>query len=71
MVLDGASHLELDCLTDAAGSKVQPAGGAPMGFGGTAPRPAPSPVPWLTAMAGGLAIAAGGALWLRRSLVTA
>ncbi|MGH3156411.1 MAG: DUF4397 domain-containing protein [Streptosporangiaceae bacterium] len=66
VVLDGSGHLELDCLTDGAGSKVQPAGGAPMGFGGTAPRPLPSPAGWLTAMAGGLLIAAGGALWLRR-----
>jgi hypothetical protein len=66
VVLDGAGHLELTCLTDGAGSKVAPRGGAPMGFGGTAPRPAPSPALWLTGMAGGLLIAAAGALWLRR-----
>jgi hypothetical protein len=71
VVLDGASRLEVDCLTDGAGSKVQPSGGAPMGFGGTAPLPAPSPVPWLTAMAGGLLIAAAGALWLRRTRTAA
>jgi hypothetical protein len=66
VVLDGPTHLELNCLTDMVGSKVRATGGAPMGFGGTAPRPAPSLVPWLTAMAGGLVIAATGALWLRR-----
>jgi hypothetical protein len=71
VVLDGASHLELDCLTDMTGSKADPMGGAPMGFGGTAPLPAPSPVPWLIAMAGGLLTASAGALWLRRTRVGA
>jgi Domain of unknown function (DUF4397) len=66
VVLDGAAHLELTCLTDGAGSRIAPTGGAPMGFGGTAPRPAPSPVLWLTGMAAGLLIAAAGAVWLRR-----
>jgi len=71
VVLDGSTHLELDCLTDGAGSKVRPEGGAPMGFGGTAPRPGPSPVRWLAAMAAGLLIASAGALWLRRTRVEA
>jgi Domain of unknown function (DUF4397) len=66
VVLDSGGHLELTCLTDGAGSKAAPMGGAPMGFGGTAPRPAPPPLLWLTAMAGGLLVAAAGALWLRR-----
>jgi hypothetical protein len=66
VVLDGSARLELDCLTDSAASKVQPAGGAPLGYGGTAPRPAPGPAGWLAAMAGGLLIAAAGALWLMR-----
>jgi len=66
VVLDGAGHLELDCLTDGAASKVQPAGGAAMGFGGTAPRPDLSPR-WLAGMAGGGLLAAAGALWLRRT----
>jgi hypothetical protein len=67
VVLDGTARLQLEALTDGAGSKVQPAGGAPMGFGGTAPRPVPSPAGWLAAMAGGLLLAAAGALWLRRT----
>lgn len=71
VVLDSAGHLQIDCLTDGSGAKVQPAGGAQMGFGGTAPRPASSPVPWLTGMAGGGLLAAGGALWLRRTRVAA
>jgi len=68
VVLDGAGHrLELDGLTDGAGSKVRPAGSAPMGFGGTAPRPPASPLPWLAALVAGLAATTGGGLWLRRT----
>jgi uncharacterized protein GlcG (DUF336 family) len=66
VVLDAAGHLELDCLMDGAGSKADPAGGAAMGFGGTAPR-VPSPLPWLAGLAGGLLLAASGVLWLRRT----
>lgn len=66
VVLDAAGHLELVCLMDGAGSKADPAGGAAMGFGGTAPR-VPSPLPWLAGLAAGLLLAAGGALWLRRT----
>jgi hypothetical protein len=66
VVLDSAGHLELTCLMDGAGSKADPTGGAAMGFGGTAPR-VPSPLPWLAGLAGGLLLAAGGALWLRRT----
>jgi uncharacterized protein DUF4397 len=66
VVLDGHGHLELDCLTDGAASKVQPTGGAAMGFGGMA-RPASTPQPWLAGLAGGVALIAGGALWLRRT----
>ena len=72
VVLDGTGgKLELDCLTDEAGSKVQPSGGAPMGFGGTAPRPPASPLPWLGGMAAGTALGAAGALWLRRTRAVA
>ena len=70
VVLDGAGHLELNCLTDGAGSKVSPMGGAPMGFGGMA-RPVSSSRPWLAAMAGGVLLIAGGALWLRRTRTVA
>jgi hypothetical protein len=60
VVLDGAKGLEIDNLTDAAGSTVDPAGAAATGFGGTAPR-VPSPLPWvLVIVAGGLLLAASG-----------
>jgi hypothetical protein len=70
VVLDGRGRLELNCLTDGAGSKVQPTGGAAMGFGGMA-RPAGTPQPWLAGLAGGVALIAGGALWLRRTRAAA
>jgi Domain of unknown function (DUF4397) len=72
VILDGTGgQLELEGLMDGAASKVQPSGAAPMGFGGTAPRPPASPLPWLAGMAGGGALAAGGALWLRRTRAVA
>jgi hypothetical protein len=70
VVLDGAGHLELDCLTDGAGSKVAPAGGAAMGLGGMA-RPVSSSRPWLAGLAAGVLLIAVGALWLRRTRATA
>jgi Domain of unknown function (DUF4397) len=70
VVLDGPGHLELDCLTDGAGSKVRPAGGAATGFGGMA-RPVTSSQPWLAAMAAGVLLIAGGAVWLRRTRAAA
>jgi uncharacterized protein DUF4397 len=60
VVLDGAGHLRLTDLEDAAGSQVQPSGGAATGLGGTAPRPASSPVPWLAMIVGGAMLAASG-----------
>jgi Domain of unknown function (DUF4397) len=66
VVLDDPGHLKLDDLVDAAGSRVFPAGAPATGLGGTAPRPAPSPLPWLLlAGAGVLAVASGGT-WARR-----
>jgi len=67
VVLDRAGGLQLHCLMDGAGSKVEPMGGVEMGFGGTAPRPVASALPWLAGMAGGGVIAACGGLWLRRA----
>jgi hypothetical protein len=66
VVLDGAGRLQLDCLMNEAGTSMQPAGGAMLGFGGTAPRPG-SPLPWLAGLACGALLAGGGALWLRRT----
>jgi hypothetical protein len=53
VVLDGSGGLRLTDVEDAAGSQALPAGGAATGLGGTAPRPAPSPLPWLALIAAG------------------
>jgi hypothetical protein len=57
VVLDGSTGPAISDLTDAVGDTVRPSGGAATGFGGTAPRPLSSPLPWL-AMIGGGALAA-------------
>lgn len=67
VVLDSASGLKVDNLTDAAGSSDDPAGGAATGFGGMAPRPAPGSALWLATLAAGMALMAAGVLGLRRS----
>jgi hypothetical protein len=61
VVLDGTGQLRITDLPDVAGSQVQPAGGAATGLGGTAPRPAPSPLPWLAAITAGALLAISGA----------
>ena len=66
VVLDGSSGLKVDALTDSVGSRVMPAGGANTGFGGTAPRPPASPLPWLLTIMTGVVLTAAGALALRR-----
>lgn len=71
VVLDSASGLAVTSLMDAAGSGAMPAGGAATGLGGTAPRPASSPVPWLAGLAAGLLAAAAAAVRLRRSRAVA
>jgi hypothetical protein len=65
VVLDGAKGLQVDDLLDAAGSAVDPAGGAATGFGGMAPRAPSSPLPWLAAIGAGVLLAAAGGLRLR------
>jgi Domain of unknown function (DUF4397) len=65
VVLDGANGLQIDNLLDAAGSGIDPAGGAATGFGGMAPRAPSSPLPWLAAIGAGLLLAAAGGLRLR------
>jgi len=66
VVLDGAAGLRVTDLTDAAGSQVLPRGGAATGLGGTAPRPAPSPLPWLAVLAAGCVVAGAGAYRYRQ-----
>ena len=67
VVLDSSSGLQVDDLTDAAGSSDAPVGGAAMGFGGMAPRDPPGSAPWLATLAAGLLLMAVGVLGLRRS----
>jgi hypothetical protein len=67
VVLDGATGLEVDNLTDAVGSGQPPVGGAATGFGGTAAHGPGSPLPWALLIASGLLLALTGALSLRRS----
>lgn len=66
VVLDDPGRLTLDDLVDAAGSRVTPVGPAPTGLGGTAPRPAPSSLPWLLLVACGLLLCGAGARWATR-----
>jgi hypothetical protein len=66
VVLDNGGHLRITDLEDSAGSQVRPTGGAATGLGGTAPRPASSPVPWLAMIAfGGLLAVTGARRYLR------
>jgi len=68
VVLDAASGLKIDNVTDAAGSMDMPMGGAATGFGGTAPgRTAPHLTPWLATLVGGLLLVTAGVFGLRRS----
>ena len=67
VVLDSASGLKVDDLTDAAGSATMPHGGVATGLGGTSPGPAPSLLPWLAGLAGGLLVMAAAAIRMRRS----
>ena len=66
VVLDEPGKLALDNLLDAAGSNVAPAGGPQAGFGGTAPRPGATLVPWAAATIAGLAISVSGTVMLMR-----
>jgi len=71
VVLDSSSGLKVTDLMDAAGSDMMPHGGAATGLGGTVPGPAPSPLPWLAGLAGGLLAAAAAAIRLRRNRAVA
>jgi hypothetical protein len=71
VVLDSSAGLQVDNLTDAAGSSAAPMGGAATGFGGMAPRDPPGSAPWLATLAAGLLLMAVGVLGLRRSRRTA
>jgi hypothetical protein len=60
VVLDSGGSLRITDLVDAAGSQIPPSGGAATGLGGTASRPAPSPLPWLAVIFLGTLLAGAG-----------
>ena len=60
VVLDNPGDIRLDDLVDAAGSKVAPAGAPATGYGGTAPRPGGSNVPWLLLIGAGVLLSIAG-----------
>lgn len=66
VVLDDPGHLAVRVLEDAAGATQAPAGGAATGFGGTARQPGPPLLPWISAAACGLLLAAIGLTRVRR-----
>jgi Domain of unknown function (DUF4397) len=66
VILDDPGTLVLDPLLDAAGSKVNVVGAPATGFGGTAPRPVPSSLPWIALIGGGILLCAAGAAMARR-----
>jgi Domain of unknown function (DUF4397) len=67
VVLDSSGHnLQIANLEDAAGSNVPPEGGAPTGFGGTAPAPGPSPALWVSLVAAGALLVTAAAYRMRR-----
>jgi hypothetical protein len=66
VILDAHGRLAIECLMEAAGSRIIPAGAAPMGLGGTAARPGWPLLPWAITGAAGLAAAAGGYARIRR-----
>ena len=71
VVLQGAKGPQISELTDAVGTIARPAGGAATGFGGTAPKPASSPVLWLAMIVTGGVAAVFGRRRSRRLGATA
>jgi hypothetical protein len=72
VVLDGASGLKADDLTDAVGIAVMPKGAAATGLGGTALRPPADLAPWLLLVLAGALLTVMGVVvlgWPRRTAV--
>ncbi|HUD38924.1 MAG TPA: DUF4397 domain-containing protein [Streptosporangiaceae bacterium] len=67
VILDAPGRLKIVNLTDAVGSTVLPPTAPATGFGGTAPIPGPSLLPWLSVVAAGLLLIAIGLVSLRRN----
>jgi Domain of unknown function (DUF4397) len=59
--------IEILNVTDAAGAGQAPTGGVSTGFGGTAPHPAGSPLPWLAFIGAGALLTLTGGWRLRRN----
>ena len=67
VVLDSSGHnLKIANLEDAAGSSVSPTGGAPTGYGGTAPAPGPPPALWVSLVAAGALLVTAASYRMRR-----
>ena len=66
VVLDSRGKLKIDCLMDAQGSKVEPAGAPMTGFGGTAAEPGAALLPWAAAGLAGLLMTTTGTLLVMR-----
>jgi len=66
VVLDGSGDIRLDDLVDAAGSKIVPSGAPATGFGGTAPPPGHSDLPWAAVVGAGLLLSVAGYMRARR-----
>ncbi|MGI9007086.1 MAG: DUF4397 domain-containing protein [Streptosporangiaceae bacterium] len=66
VVLDDPGHLKLDDLVDAAGSQFVPGVAPSTGFGGTAPVPGHSALPWAALIGAGLLLSAAGLFTARR-----
>ena len=67
VILDTPRRLKIVDLTDAVGSKVLPGTAPATGFGGTAPVPGPSMLPWAAIISAGLLLIGFGLVSLRRS----
>jgi Domain of unknown function (DUF4397) len=67
VVLDSSGHtLKIANLEDAAGSNVPPKGGAPTGYGGTAPAPGTPPALWVSLVAAGALLVTAASYRMRR-----
>jgi Domain of unknown function (DUF4397) len=66
VVLDSASGMKVDDLTDAVGIKAMPKGGPATGFGGTAPRSPVDLAPWQLLVLAGLLLTAVGVVGFAR-----
>jgi hypothetical protein len=66
IVIAAPSGIEILNVTDAAGAGQAPTGGVGSGFGGTAPHPAGSSLPWLVLIGGGALLVLVGGWRVRR-----